>query len=483
MAEKRKSRDGHARKPAKGQPATVEQAKEVPAPFDAKAAADKHNIWWLKGKDCYLRPDPSGREWVPESGKQIARFLRLKGISNEKFGRAYSQLDEIFQHVADYKKVSFAQPLAGRKAGVHYLSEDLPIIVTNSFRMIEGVPGEWPLHGALAEALFVTAEADQTRWSYAWLKIGRQSLRTGIWRPAPWMFLSGPPNCGKSLWQSIYTALLGGIGREADPLPWLLGAEKSNADLVGAEHLKISEMEGRFKHEERSNLAQRMKKVAVERFHRWRGMYNDGFSVPVIWRASASVNENVDDLKKLPSLSGGFADKAMLLSCEKRPLPMPTETTDDWLAFEQALAKERPAFAYYLDHEFEIPPEMRRTDAAGRYGFDVFHHPRPLALLFSQERESGLLHILDNCDDLYTPTTKFPGGVWGPKASEELKRLLCEDDEFERFRQLARSTLDFPGACGTFLARLEEKYPNRIQGSRVGGKGNHVWMILPPPEE
>jgi len=483
MATPKKSRDGHAKKPDKNKPATLEPVTdEPPARFDAKAAAKAHEIWWLKGKDTYLRPDPSGREWVPESGKQIARCLRLKGITTERFGRTYSQLDEVLQHVADHQKVTFAQPLSGKKAGVHYLAEDLPIIVTNSYRMVEGVRGEWPLHRALGEALFVTTEADQTLWSYAWLKIARQSLRSGIWRPGPWMFLSGPPNCGKSFYQgAVYTPMLGGLGRDADPLPWLLGTEKSNADLVGAEHLKVSEMEGKFKHEERSNLAQRMKKVAVERWHRWRGMYNDGFNVPVFWRASLSVNENVDDLKKLPSLGGGFADKAILLSCEKRKLPWATETTDDWLAAEAALARERPAFAHFLDHEFVIPPEMRRTDTAGRYGFDVFHHPRPLALLFSQERESGLLHILDNCDALYTPSAKFPAGVWGPAGAEELKRQLCEDDRFSEFRQLARS-MDFPNAFGTFLSRLEELYPNRIEGSRVPGKGNHVWTIIPPPE-
>ena len=51
---------------------------------------------------------------------------------------------------------------------------------------------------------------------------------------------------------------------------------------------------------------------------------------------------------------------------------------------------------------------MRCTETANRYGFDVFHHPRPRALLFSQESESGLLHILDHCEELYTRSEKFP---------------------------------------------------------------------------
>jgi len=57
--------------------------------------------------------------------------------------------------------------------------------------------------------------------------------------------------------------------------------------------------------------------------------------------------ENVDDLKKLPALIGGFSDKAILLSCEKRKLPMSTETTSDWQAFEEELARQRPAFALH----------------------------------------------------------------------------------------------------------------------------------------
>jgi len=47
---------------------------------------------------------------------------------------------------------------------------------------------------------------------------------------------------------------------------------------------------------------------------------------------------------------------------------------------------------------------MRCTETANRYGFDVFHHPRPRALLFSQESESGLL----DCEELYTRSEKFP---------------------------------------------------------------------------
>ena len=208
-----------------------------------------------------------------------------------------------------------------------------------------------------------------------------------------------------------------------------------------------------------------MKKMVVERWHRWRGMYNDGFMVPVFWRASLSVNEYVDDLKKLPAMGGGFEDKAILLSCEKREMPMPTKTSDDWQAFEEALARERPAFAHFLDREFQIPSEMQCTPTASRYGFDVFHHPRPMELLFEQEQESSLLYILDHCLALYPGNKAW--GADGKSGAELLHKQLTEDEGFSDFRALARKTFTFTNACGTFLRRLSDKYPQRIKKSEI----------------
>ncbi len=478
MTEKRKSRDGHARKPAKGQPATVEPPDDAPPPgppFDPKAVVEKLDLWLLKGKDCYLRPAPSGKDWLPEPSKAIARLLRLHGIRSEKFGRTFSQTDQVLQYVHDYRFVTFAQPLSGKKAGVHYIGEDeeTPIIATNSFRMIEPVPGPWPLHRALLEGLLKTEEADQTPWLYAWLKTSRAALRAGVMRPAPWLIFSGPSNCGKSFVQgAVLTPLLG--GRHADPADWILEKTQHNAEIIGSEHVMIEELAGKLDGASRSMLAERMKQVVVNKEQRWRGMYNDGFMVPVFWRASLSINHSSDRLKTLPPLCGNFADKVILFACESRPMPMPTDSNDGWQALSRALALERPAFAHYLDCEFEIPSEMRRTSQTERYGFDSFHHPRPVATMFDQEAESSLLYLLDKSPELYGDR-----GAWGWASSKALHELLCEDARFQEHAAQARKLLSaFNNACGTYLSKLADKFPARFEKKHTNK--DNLWLIRAP---
>lgn len=483
---KRKSRDGHARKATKEAPAEIEppapgENLSEPPPFSAKAVAERLNLWWHKGKDVYLRPSPSGEEWLPEPGKGIARLLRINGVHTRGgAGRTHSQADEVMQYVHDFRHVSFAGPLAGKKAGVFMLDGGRPVIVTNSFDFVEPAPGECPLHRKLLETVLRTDEIDQTLWVYAWLKTSRATLKAGTARPAPWLVFAGPSNCGKSFIQhSVLSPMLGGSSRHNDPRDWMFDRTQHNADLIGAEHLILGELPAGLDHESRSNLAEKMKQIVVNRWHRVRAMNQDGFFLPVFWRASLSMNDSVERLKRLPPLSSDFADKVILLACESRQLPMPTDTDDDWLEFERALAMERAAFAHFIDNEFEIPESMRRTKDAARYGFDGFHHPRLVASLFEQETESSLLYMIDG--DLFTGegTRQCDGNTfkdsWGWSPSEKLAEILRESG---RFGNQARVLLKYPNACGLYLKKLSDKFPKRFE-SKHTNRGN-LWLIRPP---
>ena len=338
--------------------------------------------------------------------------------------------------------------------------------------MIEPVPGPWPLHRALLEGLLKTEEADQTPWLYAWLQTSREALRAGVNRPAPWLIFSGPSNCGKSFVQgNVLTQMLG--GRHADPADWILEKTQHNAEIIGAEHVMMEELAGKLDGASRSTLAERMKQVVVNSEQRWRGMYNDGFMVPVFWRASLSINNSADRLKTLPPLCGNFADKVILFACESRSMPMPTDSNDGWRAFSRALALERPAFAHYLDREFQIPATMRQTKQTERYMYDGFHHPRPVASMFDQEGESSLLYILDKCPELYADR-----GAWGWESSKALHELLCEDARFHQVEAQARKLFCFNNACGTYLSKLADKFPARFEKKHTN-KGD-VWFIRAP---
>src|ERR1044072_52852 len=98
MAEKRKSRDGHARKPAKDIPATLERVKEE-TPTSAREYApapvvERLNIWWLNGKDRYFQIRPEPLPVLSLSEKDLRRELRIEGVySRASEGKPHSQAD------------------------------------------------------------------------------------------------------------------------------------------------------------------------------------------------------------------------------------------------------------------------------------------------------------------------------------------------------------------------------------------------------
>src|SRR5438105_846549 len=83
---KRKSRDGHAKKTGAKEPAKFESSEDAGAPpanpvsFDAKAIAERLNIWWLNGKPTYFTPMLAGDDWREMSVQDLRRVLRANGV-------------------------------------------------------------------------------------------------------------------------------------------------------------------------------------------------------------------------------------------------------------------------------------------------------------------------------------------------------------------------------------------------------------------
>jgi hypothetical protein len=491
MAEKRKSRDGHARKPAKDRPATFEPSNgetppTSPREYDPKPIVERLDVWWLNGKDRYFQKRGEVLPVLSWSEKDVKRELRLAGVfSRASDGKAHSQADLVMAHIQRERHVDYAGPLAGKRIGV-YEAQGRRILVTTSPRLIEPHTGDWPVLRAVLSGLLTTPEEDQMRWLFAWLKVGVEALRKGETRPGHGLIVAGPSNCGKSFVQEhVITPLFG--GRSADPTKYLLGKTTFNAEMGGAEHLAMQELPSGLDFKSRVLLADELKRLIATESHALHPKYCDALTLFPWWRVSLSINNNVDRLKALPALTSDFGDKILLLLCESHPMPMPTGTPEERRAFRDVIAAELPAFMAFL-LSWEIPAELRQTKHASRFGHDHFHHPRLTAALFEQEPQSSLLYILDNCEALYNMTDrvfKEAGGqgsgeedAWGWASSELLREHLCDDGTFGRFAAQARKIFSFSGACGTYLSKLEEKFPERFR-SRHTNKGN-VWLLRKP---
>ena len=100
--------------------------------------------------------------------------------------------------------VSYAGPLAGYRAGIHE-NNGVRILVTDSPRLIDPKPGNWPLIKKLIESLLADDQQPQVDVFYTWLSESFRAYWVRMSMEGPWPFrhspalaIFGPKGCGKT---------------------------------------------------------------------------------------------------------------------------------------------------------------------------------------------------------------------------------------------------------------------------------------------
>jgi hypothetical protein len=165
----------------------------------------------------------------------------------------------------------------------------------------------------------------------------------------------------------------------------------------------------------------------------------------------------------LPPIDEHLSDKLILLKVTKISMPMPTRTDENRRAFRKAIATELP---HYLAHllKMDIPLELR----GDRFGVLTYQNPELLGRLNELSPEFQLLELIDT----YLP---FKEEKWRGLASS-----LQGDLEICAPSNQIRSLFSFSTACGVYLARLADKMPNRIEGTK--SKGRTYYTITAPED-
>ena len=146
-------------------------------------------------------------------------------------------------------------------------------------------------------------------------------------------------------------------------------------------------------------------------------------------------------------------------------MPMPTDAPEEREAFTRTLTAELPAFVHWL-LAWEIPAELRSP----RFGITHFHHPEIVAALNDLAPEKRLLQLVD--------MEIFADGApeaWEGTAAELEARLTRDGSGCARE---VRRLLNFPNACGSYLARLANARAPRVEKHRSANERG--WTILPP---
>lgn len=289
--------------------------------------------------------------------------------------------DAALHELQRHNRVDYAGPLCGRPSGLH-TENGKRLLVTRGPTLPDGKPGEFPTVAGLLSNLFGAAAKDtaapkQLALFFGWLKLARSAVRHfSQHQPGQVLALVGPPDCGKSLLQSmVITPALG--GRAADASLFLVGGTPFNSDLWEAEHLQIGDKALDLDGTQRAALRNELKRVVAEADQSLHAKHRPALTMRPVWRVTVSANEDPESASNLPALDASFADKIIYLKCHAPPAPFfDPEEAEGRANFVAMLRAELAAFVYAVD-AFEIPADLRKA----RFGITEWHHPAVLELI------------------------------------------------------------------------------------------------------
>jgi len=472
-----KKRAGRIARKASGAPAEFIPADPLtpppaPAPmaspvagadcFDAGAVAEGKGIWWENRKDGAYHMTGSDGTWLELNPGNIRAALLDAGIEGKRpKDSPLSDLDRVLLFARDRRAVDMTKDaLAGYFAGRHLIC-GRRVLVRTSPTIIKPERGEgWPIWNALLDGIL-----GPQKWHFlAWVKLGYEALVTGSRDRGQVCILCGPAGGGKSRLQNfLLTPVFG--GRAANPVNWMFGVDRFNSDLAGAEHLAVEELPAIMRGDTRALVKERLKMLTVGDTFRVEGKFSEATNLDPFWRTSITVNDQVETIRMLPALTPDLADKVLLFQAMKVPMPMPTVTSAEKLAFREKLAAELPALLYDLIETDDLRNQHPHL-FGGRFGLREYADPELAARLREDAPEMELWDMIDRCIG--------PGEEWTGSA-HELEALLqsqsspVTESATRFFRKMGAAKL---------LGRLAGEMPGVVFRGRDSDK--RWWCIKRP---
>lgn len=277
----------------------------------------------------------------------------------------------------------------------------------------------------------------------------------------------------------------------AKPDDFLTGSTNFNSELFASEHLAMGDSPLSTKMEDRLRFGEFIKMIVAEQWHRFHPKGRDAMIVNPVWRLSISINDDQDNLRSLPPIKEGVADKIHLLHANAAEMPMKTTTLDEYRAFGRRLEEELPAFAHWLMNEFQLPECLE----SGRFGMISIQAPDLMRELFEDSPSGEFLELLDaarweimgervslwrwvasRADEVKHGDVDAAEAVWTGSA-HELKALLTSEEcsvSGDIRGMLKMQRID------RILGRLKKEEPLRVEQHRT--KTARLWRIARPPQ-
>ncbi len=435
-------------------PLQLENILEAPTPSPAlRMQALCAEIYYHHQKGCYYRKDHKGK-WIKVNQEGVERGLRRKKFVKDT--------EECIEWIQDNNSVGLVAPLSGYKQGSVVELGDERALITGGPQIAAPVKGDWPFIHQIIDGL-LGGHSEQVDYFLGWLSVAARAQQAGATMPGQIAIFIGAADAGKSLCQLLIDEVLG--GRSTDPYVFMTKSS-FNRDLFCSEHLKMEDKAPKIDEASRANFGAMLKQLAVNQTHRFEGKGQDAIGgLKPFWRVSISLNDEPKTLLMLPSLDASMLDKIFLFKARKATIPFADGTLEGRAKVDAIVKGEMPAFMHFLLHEYEIQEKKRSR----RFGITHFHHPDLVAKLQCLDPEMRLLQLVE--EFIIRSCEKKE---WIGRASE-LERYLLGIPAIRN--EVGIRILNYNGAAGMLLAKLELRFPERVKKlpGRVDGK--RVWRI------
>lgn len=371
--------------------------------------------------------------------------------------------------------------LAGHLYGF-YERDGVRFIVQASAPWVEGKEGDCSTALAFLRGLLDDpAEPDQFPSLIAWMQGARQRIRACLKRRTArtrvqHLVMAGEKDLGKTwLVKKLVAPLL------ATPEEGMFPGEKyftkpgSEGFNGGMEHYPVILLDDTMKNvkeAERWNVMSRSKNILYAGAVSIEGKGKDAFPMALPWVVVQLLNTDPESLTAFPMV-GGDTDKICGFLAGRYHETPPNGTEDEKDAVDEALARELPALAWFIDH-YQVPEHLQ--EPTGRHRCRAYMNRTLATAVLGISPEMQLLELIDQA--ARRGTSEDTEEIYRRDATAtgiyDRVRANLPADKMREFNLLARNAAKLGGK----LSKLAEICPERVQVRKEGGGRRNVYTIV-----
>lgn len=344
------------------------------------------------GKNYWEPSTVAEKKYEPIIRCDAVLHLQHKGLSTKMLkGATMSDADRVLRHVQTANRIIGAAPLVNYPPGLVTIEGNRVLNIADLHPTVPvkgatGTEADFPWLWDFMRGLFPGEDFMPLHHFLAWLQRSYRAVLN--YRPymGQAIFLCGPKNNGKTLvCLHLVKPLLG--NRVANPNAYLQGDTDFNSELFSAFLLAINDDNSSTNEAARRRMITKLKGLVVNPIHKFHAKFEKPLTVFWTGRIFVTLNDDSGSVSMLPEVEVNSHDKMMFFASQPHDGAFPPQDV-----LEATIARELPAFAWWLLNIYVPPAEVLSDD---RMGVRSYFDPKIRDLAHEQTFSSNLQELIE----------------------------------------------------------------------------------------